>query len=202
MGLKILNSLFRKDMLEFGSLVFLGLRAIIKSCHVTDQYLIINIDKLDLIEFFYWARNIHLFSFDFLVDIIVVDLLEFNIEIKNNKRYEFNYLMMSKRFNKRLVVKFTVEDDADLNTITGLYKNGDWLEREVWDFFGVNFLGNKDIRRILTDYGFKGSPLKKDFPLKGLVELKFDEEEKKIIYEKIEAKQPFNILEFLNPWRF
>tara|TARA_B100001996_G_C18625285_1_gene579489 strand:- start:452 stop:1069 length:618 start_codon:yes stop_codon:yes gene_type:complete len=204
MGKTIINTKFllQENSKFFGVVVLRAFYNIIESIFADENYIIVSLDKKNFLNFINLMKNLHLYQFNILLDMWVVDLLLFNTEVENKKRYEINFLFLSKIFGKRLLVKYTVkEDEKDLNSISNLYINSTWLEREIWDFFGLNFLGQKDLRRILLDYGFKGNPMKKDFPLKGLVEVRFDYEERRIIFDKIESKQPYIMLDFKNPWR-
>ena len=186
---------------SFGSILFMTLYNIIDSIYSDDNYIIININRNNFLNFIRVIKNLHIYQFNVLLDIWVVDLLLFNNEVDNNDRFELNFLFLSKIFGKRLLVKFKVRENVSLNSISEIFQNATWLEREVWDFFGLNFLGQKDLRRLLLDYGFKGNPMRKDFPLKGLVEVRFDYEERRIVFDKLESKQPFILFDFKNPWK-
>ena len=102
--------------------------------------------------------------------------------------------------NRRIRVKITTDEEEPVPSAVGLYSCAGWWEREAWDLFGIYFSDNPDLRRILTDYGFDGHPLRKDFPLTGYVELKYDEDQKRVVYEPVRLKQEFRSFDFLSPW--
>ncbi len=116
------------------------------------------------------------------------------------KRFDVVYHFLSPRQNLRIRVKVRADEDTLVPSITGVYPGADWYERETYDLYGVLFSGHPDLRRILTDYGFEGHPLRKDFPLTGFVEVRYDDEAKRVIYEPVELKQEFRNFDFLSPW--
>ena len=116
------------------------------------------------------------------------------------ERFEVVYQLLSLTKNRRLRVKVSTDEAAPVPSVTGLWPVAGWLEREVFDMYGVLFAGNPDLRRILTDYGFQGYPQRKDFPLTGHVELRYSEAEKRVIYEPVELPQDFRTFDFLMPW--
>ncbi len=115
-------------------------------------------------------------------------------------RFEIVYSLLSLRQNNRIRVKISVNEGQIIPSVTDLFSSALWYEREIWDMFGVLFSGNPDLRRILTDYGFDGYPLRKDFPLMGHVELRYDEEQKRVVYEPVELMQDYRDFDFLSPW--
>jgi NADH-quinone oxidoreductase subunit C len=116
------------------------------------------------------------------------------------KRFEIIYNLLSVTRNARLRLSVSTEDGAAMPSVSGLWICATWWEREIWDLFGVAFDGLEDHRRILTDYGFEGNPLRKDFPLTGYVEVRYDEERKQVIYENVKLTQEFRNFDFLSPW--
>jgi len=116
------------------------------------------------------------------------------------ERFEVVYMLLSLTKNHRIMVKLSTDEATPVPSITGLWPNAGWLEREVFDLFGVLFAGNNDLRRILTDYGFEGHPFRKDFPLTGYTELRYSEEEKRVVYEPVELAQDLRQFDFLSPW--
>jgi NADH-quinone oxidoreductase subunit C len=116
------------------------------------------------------------------------------------ERFEVVYMLLSLTKNHRVMVKCSASEDTPVPTITTLWPNAGWLEREVFDMFGVTFAGNPDLRRILTDYGFEGHPFRKDFPMTGYTELRYSEEEKRVVYEPVELAQEMRTFDFLSPW--
>jgi NADH-quinone oxidoreductase subunit C len=116
------------------------------------------------------------------------------------ERFEIVYSLLSLSQNRRVRVKLTATEDTPVPSAVGLFSSAGWYEREVWDMYGVHFAGNPDLRRILTDYGFEGHPLRKDFPLTGYVELRWDDELKRVVYEPVKLTQDFRTFDFLSPW--
>ena len=115
-------------------------------------------------------------------------------------RFDVNYHLLSLTKNRRLRVKLHTDESLAVPSLTSIYPVAGWFEREVWDLFGVQFDGNPDMRRIVTDYGFQGHPLRRDFPMTGYVELRYSEEHKRVIYEPVKLAQDFRNFDFLSPW--
>jgi NADH-quinone oxidoreductase subunit C len=134
------------------------------------------------------------FGYQQLMEIAGVDYPE------RPERFEVNYHLLSVTENHRFRIKVTTDEDTPVPSVTSLWPVAGWLEREVFDLYGVTFAGNADLRRILTDYGFEGYPLRKDFPQTGYVELRYSEAEKRVIYEPVELPQDFRNFDFLMPW--
>ena len=139
-------------------------------------------------------KNMDDLNFEMLLDITAVDYPQ------RSKRFELVYILLSLKNHLRLRVKIFLNDNEIVPSISKLYKSAGWYEREVWDMYGVSFSGNNDLRRILTDYGFEGYPLRKDFPLTGFVELRYDESKKKVVYSKVKLTQDYRNFDFLSPW--
>lgn len=116
------------------------------------------------------------------------------------KRFDVVYQLLSLKHNRRLRVKVAASEDDSVPSASPAFKSAGWFEREVWDMYGVQFSGNPDLRRILTDYGFEGHPQRKDFPLTGYVELRYDNEKKAVVYEPVKLDQEFRNFDFLSPW--
>ncbi|PZP44208.1 MAG: NADH-quinone oxidoreductase subunit C, partial [Agrobacterium fabrum] len=119
---------------------------------------------------------------------------------QREKRFDVVYHLLSPRQNLRVRVKLQVEEDEGVPSATSVYMGAEWFEREAWDMYGIPFEGHKDLRRILTDYGFEGHPLRKDFPVTGFVEVRYDDVLKRVLYEPVELKQEFRNFDFLSPW--
>ena len=117
-----------------------------------------------------------------------------------DKRFDVVYHFLSPKKNLRIRVRVMTDEETPVPSITGVYPGADWYERETYDLYGVLFSGHPDLRRLLTDYGFDGHPLRKDFPLTGFVEVRYDDEVKRVIYEPVELKQEFRNFDFLSPW--
>ncbi|MGJ3258813.1 MAG: NADH-quinone oxidoreductase subunit C [Rhodospirillales bacterium] len=118
----------------------------------------------------------------------------------DDERFEIVYHLLSLTHNNRIRVKLRTDEDTPVASVTGLFNSANWWEREVWDMFGVAFSDHPDLRRILSDYGFEGHPLRKDFPLTGYVELRYDDEQKRVVYEPVKLTQEFRTFDFLSPW--
>lgn len=129
-----------------------------------------------------------------LLDIWAVDCLE------QENRFVVNYMLVSVKYNIRIIIRTVVGSTCGLPSVERLFNGASWLEREVWDMFGVYFHENKDLRRILTDYGFEGHPLRKDFPLSGFVEVRYDDSTKVVVQEPIETSQAYRVFNFRSPW--
>ncbi|MDR0484078.1 MAG: NADH-quinone oxidoreductase subunit C, partial [Alphaproteobacteria bacterium] len=119
---------------------------------------------------------------------------------EKEERFEMVYLLLSLANNLRLKIKVNISEENIIDSLSNIYTNSDWLEREVYDMFGIYFSGHKDLRRILTDFGFEGSPLRKDFPLTGFVEVEFNEEYQKVMYKPVELTQAYRDNSYNNPW--
>ncbi|MCT8990643.1 NADH-quinone oxidoreductase subunit C [Chelativorans sp. SCAU2101] len=116
------------------------------------------------------------------------------------KRFEVVYHLLSPRQNQRIRVKISTDEDTPVPSVVDVFPGANWYEREVYDLYGVLFSGHPDLRRILTDYGFEGHPLRKDFPLTGFVEVRYDDEAKRVVYEPVNLRQEFRNFDFLSPW--
>lgn len=116
------------------------------------------------------------------------------------RRFDVVYQLLSLTHNRRVRVKVYADESTPVPTVTGVFSSANWWERETWDLFGVYFSGHPDLRRILTDYGFEGHPLRKDFPLTGYVEVRYDDEQKRVVYEPVNLPQDFRNFDFLSPW--
>jgi NADH-quinone oxidoreductase subunit C len=132
--------------------------------------------------------------FRILVDICGVDYPE------RAQRFEVVYNLLSIHANRRVRVKVPADEGTAVPSATALFNSAGWFEREAWDLYGIYFAGHADLRRILTDYGFEGHPMRKDFPLTGYVELRYDEEQKRVVYDKVRLTQEFRSFDFLSPW--
>jgi NADH-quinone oxidoreductase subunit C len=116
------------------------------------------------------------------------------------KRFDVVYHLLSPRQNQRIRVRVMTDEDTPVPSVTGVFPGADWFEREAYDLYGILFTGHPDLRRLLTDYGFEGHPLRKDFPLTGFVEVRYDDELKRVVYQPVELKQEFRNFDFLSPW--
>ncbi len=148
----------------------------------------------DIIALLTWLRDDTDCRFRQLVDLTAVDRPD------DEKRFGVVYNLLSLQHNLRLRVTVAVAEDEDVPSCFPVFSAALWLEREVWDMYGIRFLGHPDLRRILTDYGFEGHPQRKDFPLTGHVEMRYDEEQKRVIYEPVKLTQAFRNFENMSPW--
>lgn len=148
----------------------------------------------DLVALLTFLRDDSRFAFINFIDICGVDWPD------RPERFEVVYHLLSPKRNARIRVKVRVAEDETVPSATAVYPGADWFERETWDMYGIPFTGHPDLRRILTDYGFEGHPLRKDFPLTGYVEVRYDDAAKRVIYEPVELKQEFRSFDFLSPW--
>ena len=150
-------------------------------------------DILKILSFFKKHSNTQYYV---LSDLFGVDCMG----LRDIGRFQVIYTLLSVRFNSRINIIITVNDVTTIPSVSNLFKSAGWLERETWDMFGLYFKNNNDLRRILTDYGFDGFPLRKDFPLSGYVELRYDDSLKRVIYEPLEISQEFRFFDFRSPW--
>ena len=134
------------------------------------------------------------FIFDQLLDITAID------NPSRESRFDLIYIIQSLKKNKKLILKTSLKEDDSIETITSVYKAADWYERECYDLFGIKFANHPDLRRIMTDYNFEGHPLRKDFPLTGHTEVRYDDLEKKVIYEPVKLSQEFRDFDSESPW--
>ena len=134
------------------------------------------------------------FRFTILVDLCGVDWPE------REQRFDVVYHLLSLTRNHRIRVKVMTDEETPVPSVTGVFSSAGWYEREAWDLYGILFSDHPDLRRILTDYGFEGHPLRKDFPLTGFVEVRYDEEQKRVVYEKVKLTQDYRSFDFLSPW--
>ncbi len=119
---------------------------------------------------------------------------------QREKRFDVVYHLLSPKKNLRIRIKVAVADGESVPSATAVYKGAEWFEREAWDMYGIPFSGHADLRRLLTDYGFEGHPLRKDFPTTGYVEVRYDDAAKRVVYEPVELKQEFRNFDFMSPW--
>ncbi|MBC8295696.1 MAG: NADH-quinone oxidoreductase subunit C [Pelagibacterales bacterium] len=150
-----------------------------------------NEDLLDVIIFLKTNKDT---KFRQLIDITAVDYLE------NSKRFKIVYLFLSHEINQRIILNYFINENEVVSSLTKIFPAANWMEREVFDMYGIKFKDHPDLRRILTDYGFEGYPLRKDFPLTGHNEVRYSEDEKKVIYESVKLEQNYRNFDFESPW--
>ena len=161
---------------------------------IENKELMIEVNENDLTEIVQFLKSNEKCKFKQLIDIAGVDYPD------NEKRFQLVYLFLSHENNIRIKLSIKFEIDQVINSITKIFPSANWMEREVFDMYGIKFKNHPDLRRILTDYGFKGHPLRKDFPLTGFNEVRYSEKEKKVIYEPVKLEQNYRNFDFESPW--
>ena len=156
--------------------------------------LVVQVSPAGLPDFIEHIKTQRDAKFSSLVDITAVDYPS------REKRFEVVYHLLSMHTNQRIRIKASIHEDEVVPSITSIHPSADWFEREVFDMYGIMFSGHPDLRRILTDYGFKGYPLRKDFPTTGYTELRYDEVEKRVVYEPVSLVQEYRQFDFMSPW--
>jgi len=166
----------------------------IQNSIIENDELSIEIKDNDLFDVVQFLKSNEDCKFKQLIDIAGVDYPE------NEKRFELVYLYLSHENNLRIKLLIKFETDQSINSLTKIFPSANWMEREVFDMYGIKFKNHPDLRRILTDYGFKGHPLRKDFPLTGFNEVRYSEKDKKVIYEPVKLEQNYRNFDFESPW--
>ena len=156
--------------------------------------LTITIPSALLLRLMRWLHDDSSTLFRLLVDVCGVDYPD------REQRFDVVYHLLSLHHNQRLRIKVMTDEETPVPSVSGIYRSAGWFEREAWDMYGIMFADHPDLRRILTDYGFEGHPLRKDFPLTGYVEMRYDEEQKRVVYEPVKLRQDFRNFDFLSPW--
>ena len=156
--------------------------------------LYLTIDNEDLLDVIIFLKTNKDTKFRQLIDITAVDYLE------NPKRFKIVYLFLSHEINQRIILNYFINENEVISSLTKIFPAANWMEREVFDMYGIKFKDHPDLRRILTDYGFEGYPLRKDFPLTGHKEVRYSEDEKKVIYESVKLEQNYRNFDFESPW--
>lgn len=166
----------------------------IKKTEIRHDQLYINIESEDLLNVALFIKNNENTKFRQLIDITVVDYPE------NSQRFKVVYLFLSHEFNQRIILSFLINENEVIPSLTSIFPAANWMEREVFDMYGVKFKDHPDLRRILTDYGFEGHPLRKDFPLTGHTEVRYSEDQKKVISEPVKLEQNYRNFDYESPW--
>jgi len=166
----------------------------IKKTEIRHEQLYITIDNEDLIDVTLHIKNNENTKFRQLIDITVVDYPE------NTQRFKVVYLFLSHEFNQRIILSYLISENEVIPSLTPIYPAANWMEREVFDMYGVKFKDHPDLRRILTDYDFEGHPLRKDFPLTGHTEVRYSEDQKKVIKEPVKLEQNYRNFDYESPW--
>ena len=166
----------------------------LQSSSISFGELTITVPSSVLVRVMIWLRDDNSMLFKELVDICGVDQPE------RERRFDVVYHLLSLHLNQRLRVKITTDETTPVPSLFTVFRAAGWFERETWDMYGVLFSQHPDLRRLLTDYGFEGHPLRKDFPLTGYVEMRYDESKGRVVYEPVELRQDFRTFDFLSPW--
>ena len=183
-----------KSLIDKEKLINSELATKIQNSFIKNNELTIEINENDLIEVIQFLKSNERCKFRQLIDIAGVDYPD------SEKRFQLVYLLLSHENNIRIKVSTQFQLNQIINSITKIFPSANWMEREVFDMYGIKFKNHPDLRRILTDYGFKGHPLRKEFPLTGFNEVRYSEKEKKVIYEPVKLEQNYRNFDFESPW--
>ena len=166
----------------------------VKKTEIKHGQVYIEIEKDDLIDVTLFLKTNNNTKFRQLIDITVVDYPE------EKQRFKLVYLFLSHELNNRIILSYYINENEVISSLTSIFPSANWMEREVFDMYGVNFKDHPDLRRILTDYGFEGHPLRKDFPLTGHSEVRYSEDKKKVINEPVKLEQNYRNFDYESPW--
>ncbi len=183
-----------RSLTELGEYIAAELDPDVSGCQVINDQLVVTARAGAIGRVLSFLRDDAGCLFEQLTDITAVDYPE------REQRFEVVYQLLSMKQNRRLRVKCATDEEQPVPSVAGVHPAATWFERETWDMFGIFFSDNPDLRRILTDYGFEGHPLRKDFPLTGYVEVRYDDEQKRVVYEPVQLTQDFRTFDFLSPW--
>jgi len=179
---------------ELGEHIAASLPEDVIEAKVSVGELMLRVERTAIIRVLTFLRDDGSCQFKLLMDVCGVDYPDRDL------RFEVVYNLLSLKHNQRIRVKLATDEATPVPSATAVFSSAGWWEREAWDLYGILFSGHPDLRRILTDYGFDGHPLRKDFPLTGFVELRYDTEEKRVVYEPVKLAQEFRTFDFLSPW--
>ena len=181
-----LESLEKKINSEFGTKI--------KNSKIKHGQIFITINPEELLDTTILLKTNANTKFKQLIDITAVDYPE------NQKRFKMVYLFLSHELNQRIILSFYINENQQIPSLTKIFPSANWMEREIFDMYGIKFTDHPDLRRILTDYGFEGFPLRKDFPLTGHTEVRYSEDKKKVVYEPVKLEQNYRNFDFESPW--
>lgn len=179
---------------ELGEHILGALPEEVSSAEVVRDELVLRVKRGAIVKVLTFLRDDTSCQFRQLVDVCGVDYPE------REQRFEVVYHLLSLRQNQRIRVKLSTDEETPVPSATGVFSSAGWWEREAWDLYGIYFSNHRDLRRILTDYGFEGHPMRKDFPLTGYVEVRYDDEQKRVVYGPVKLTQEFRTFDFLSPW--
>ncbi len=183
-----------KNLIDLEKKVNSDLATKINNSNIKHQQLYLNIQSKDLIDVVIFLKTNNETNFKQLIEITAADYPE------KEKRFKMIYLLLSHEFNQRILIDYEINENEIVKSLTSIFPSANWMEREVFDMYGINFTGHPDLRRILTDYNFEGYPLRKDFPLTGHNEVRYSEDKKKVIYEKVKLEQNYRNFDYESPW--
>ncbi len=181
-----LESLEKKINSEFGTKI--------KNSKIKHGQIFITINPEELLDTTILLKTNANTKFKQLIDITAVDYPE------NQKRFKMVYLFLSHELNQRIILSFYINENQQIPSLTKIFPSANWMEREIFDMYGIKFTDHPDLRRILTDYGFEGYPLRKDFPLTGHTEVRYSEDKKKVVYEPVKLEQNYRNFDYESPW--
>ena len=179
---------------ELGEQIAAALPEAVIDVEVVHGELMVRVQRNAIVRVLKFLRDDSACHFKCLMDVCGVDYPG------RGERLEVVYNLLSLRHNQRIRIKLTTDEETPVPSVTGVFNSAGWWEREAWDLFGIYFSDHPDLRRILTDYGFEGHPMRKDFPLTGFVEMRYDEAQKRVIYEPVQLTQEFRRFDFMSPW--
>lgn len=179
---------------RIGQTIAKGLGDSVTGYEIVHGELTIHGKAADIVKIARFMRDDPICQFSCIIDITAVDWPG------RDQRFDVVYHFLSPRMNQRARVKITTDEATPVSSLVEVYHGANWYERETYDLYGVLFTGHPDMRRILTDYGFEGHPLRKDFPLTGFVEVRWDDEQKRVLYDKVNLSQEFRNFDFVSPW--
>jgi NADH-quinone oxidoreductase subunit C len=179
---------------SLGELLAAALPGAVTGHEVAYGELTITVNASEIVSVIKFLRDDERCKFVCFIDVTAVDWPA------RERRFDVVYHLLSPYRNHRIRVKAEVAEDETVQSIIGIFPGADWFERETYDLYGIPFVGHPDMRRLLTDYGFEGHPLRKDFPLTGFVEVRYDDEQKRVVYDKVRLAQEFRNFDFLSPW--
>ena len=181
-------------LIDLGDQIGAALPEEVLDARINYDELTLRVRRADIVKVLSFLRSDQNCQFTQLMDVTGVDFPE------REERFEVVYHLLSPRHNQRIRVKLATDETTPVPSVVGVFSSAEWNERECWDMYGVFFSDHPDLRRILTDYGFEGHPLRKDFPLTGYVEVRYDEDQKRVVYEPVKLVQEYRSFDFLSPW--
>jgi NADH-quinone oxidoreductase subunit C len=181
-------------LIDLGEHISGALPEAVEASEVVYDELMLRVAAQDVVKTLTFLRDDQNCQFKVLVDLTGVDFPD------RDPRFDVVYNLLSPKHNQRIRVKAATDEETPVPSVTGVFNSAIWFEREAWDMYGIFFSDHPDLRRLLTDYGFEGHPLRKDFPLTGYVEVRYDEDQKRVVYEPVNLTQEFRSFDFMSPW--